>query len=72
MTDDNGISVRMITDAKEAQETERVQSEKKQRTFSDSLAGAAEGVKASTSNLKWTVVTLAVVALGGYLLLKFK
>ncbi len=72
MTDENALSVRMITNQREAQETERAVHEKKKQTFTDTLTGAAEGVKASTSNLKWTVVTLAVVALGGYLLLKFK
>jgi hypothetical protein len=72
LTDDNAATIRMITDAKEAQEQERKQAEKRKENFSDSLKGAADTVKESTSNLKWSIAGLALLAVGGYVVLKMK
>ena len=65
MTDENPANVRYITNTKEVQEQERKIAEEKQSTFTDTLASVGDGVKESTSNLKWTIGGLAIIALAG-------
>ena len=65
LTDENGANVRFITDEREAQAAEKKQAEKKGSDLSDKLASVGEGVKESTTNLKWTIGGLAIIALAG-------
>lgn len=65
MTDNNGANVRYITSQRKAQAAEAKVAEKKGSDLSDKLASTGEGIKDATNNLKWSMVGLAVVVLGG-------
>jgi hypothetical protein len=65
MTDNNGANVRFITSQRKAQAAEAKNSEKKGSDLSDKLASVGAGVQESTSNLKWTIGGLAIIALSG-------
>ena len=65
LTDENPANVRYITDAQEAREEEAKAADKHKSDLSDKLASVGEGVKESTSNLKWTIGGLAIIALAG-------
>lgn len=65
LTDDNGATVRYITNAKEAEEAEVSEANKVKRDLSDTLKDTAAGVSESTNNLKWSMLGLGVVVLAG-------
>lgn len=65
LSDSNGANVRFITDAKEAQKVEEEIAAKRKKDFTDTLSDVGSGVQESTSNLKWTIGGLAIIALAG-------